>query len=181
MIYLITGASGSGKSEYAEKIVCALAEREEIRQKIYFATMENVSREAKKRIARHQKMREGKGFVTQEVPFGLSVQTEPKEEPAVALLECISNLLANLMFEKHMSGENACCEILSQIERSDYRHIVIVTNEIFSDGTFYDGEMKEYQQALGTVNRKLAQRADSVCEVVYSVPVFLKGEALCPC
>lgn len=181
MIYLITGASGSGKSEYAEKLVCALAEREEIRQKFYFATMENVSIEAQKRIARHQKMREGKGFVTQEAPFGFSTKKEQEEKAAVALLECVSNLMANLMFEKHMSGETACCEILSQIERADYRHIVIVTNEIFSDGTFYEGEMKEYQQALGTVNCKLAQRADVVCEVVYSVPVFLKGEALCPC
>ena len=183
MIYLVSGAGGSGKSEYAEMLVCELAKRDGIQQKIYLATMENVSLEAKERIARHQRMRSGKGFVTVESPFGISAEQANNNSlhGKIILLECISNLLANLMFEKHMTREEACGEILSQIVQAECEHIVIVTNEIFSDGAMFDGEMKEYHRALGRINGQLAQRADVFCEVVYSIPVFLKGEVLCPC
>lgn len=201
MLFLITGASGSGKSEYAERIVCALAAKENIKEKIYLATMENESNAAKQRIARHQKLRQGKGFLTIEAPYGRfhfmttgsdgfsAAENEKESETRTAasgrivLLECISNLLANLMFDKGMSSAEAVSELLSaleQIER-DCRHMVVVTNEVFSDGASYTGEMFSYISALGEANVRLAARAEVFCEVVYSVPVFLKGETLCPC
>lgn len=71
MLCLITGASGSGKSEYAENLVCRLAQREGIHQKVYMATMEWESGAARERIARHRKQRAGKGFVTVESLLGL--------------------------------------------------------------------------------------------------------------
>lgn len=181
MLYLITGASGSGKSEYAEKLVCALAEKEKITEKIYLATMENHSRAAKKRIARHRKLREGKGFLTVEAPCGFPEGAQIEKKEQILLLECLSNLLANLMFKRQMSGKKAETEILSQLEKAaaGYRHVVVVTNEIFSDGVVYTDEMQEYLRALGRINCQLAQSADLFCEVVYSIPVFLKGEAVC--
>lgn len=191
MIYVVTGAAGSGKSEFAEKLVTALAERDKDCFQIYAATMINDGQEAAKRIQRHKNLRAGKGFLTWEAPFGMRGlpkvwQKEKKDivknnPDMIILLECMSNLLANLMFEKQMSGKEACLEILSQIKETPFRHLVVVTNEIFSDGAFYEGKMQEYQQALGWINQCLLQQADAACEVVYSIPVFLKGEALCPC
>lgn len=201
MLVLITGASGSGKSEYAERMVCTLAQKENIKEKIYLATMENESSAAKQRIARHQRLRQGKGFLTIEAPYGrfdtmttgsegLPLAESEKKygtrtafDGRIILLECISNLLANLMFGKGMSRAEAVSEILSVLERAerDCRHMVVVTNEVFSDGASYTGEMLSYISALGEVNVRLAARADVFCEVVYSVPVFLKGETLCPC
>ena len=188
MLILITGASGSGKSEYAENLVGILAQKECITEKIYLATMENTSEAAKKRILRHRKLREGKGFVTVEAPFGLTESELPKAESPqkqkrILLLECMSNLLANLMFEKQLNGEEALSQILAQIQQmaDAYTHLVIVTNEIFSDGAVYTGEMREYERTLGRINGRLAEKAEVVCEVVYSIPVFLKGEAVCPC
>lgn len=182
MLFVVTGASGSGKSEYAERLVCGLSERDGIPEKIYAATMEKESAAAKERIARHRRLRAGKGFVTAEAAFGLreeSVRTRLPE--TIVLLECVSNLLANLMFSGGLTGEAAAREIVSQIEeaRLHCRHIVVVTNEIFSDGGIYKGEMEQYVRALGRINCRLAGNADAFCEVVYSVPVFLKGEALC--
>lgn len=190
MIYIVTGAGGSGKSEFAEKLAVSLAERETECHKIYAATMINDGWEAGQRIKRHKKLRDGKGFVTLETPFGLHDFGKPmcplqehcggeKTAGMVILLECMSNLLANLMFEKQMSGEAAYLEIQRQIREVQCRHLVIVTNEIFSDGAVYEGEMQEYQQALGRINQWMMQQADAVCEVVYSIPFFLKGEAGC--
>ena len=55
---------------------------------------------------------------------------------------------------------------------------MIVTNEIFSDGILYDRETRRYQKLLGSLNRRLAARADRVTEVVYGIPLTVKkGEA----
>lgn len=189
MLFLITGASGSGKSEYAENLVCRLAEQDKGLEKKYVATMEQESDEAQKRIARHRALRAGKGFTTIEAPLGFwdkSPEAETKLAScsgSVILLECMSNLLANLMFSAGMDGEAAEEEAVLQMMRlrEKCRHLVIVTNEIFSDGALYEGEMKEYVRSLAGVNRRLAHLADGFCEIVYTIPVFLKGEELCPC
>lgn len=52
--------------------------------------------------------------------------------------------------------------------------LVIVTNEIFSDGIEYDPETIRYQAYLGEINRKMADMAGSVVEVVYGIPVTVK-------
>ena len=53
--------------------------------------------------------------------------------------------------------------------------VVIVTNEIFSDGILYEGESEKYKEQLGKINCNLAEMADAVVEVVYGIPVWHKG------
>ena len=53
--------------------------------------------------------------------------------------------------------------------------MVIVTNEIFSDGILYEGESEKYKEQLGQINCNLAEMADAVVEVVYGIPVWHKG------
>ena len=55
------------------------------------------------------------------------------------------------------------------------QHLVIVTNEIFSETAQYLGETALYQSYLGEINRQIAGEADEVTEVVYGIPVYLKG------
>ena len=57
-----------------------------------------------------------------------------------------------------------------------YQNIVIVTNEVFSDGAQYDSETMRYLEQLGKLNRLLAKRADGVVEVFYGIPQILKDE-----
>ena len=47
MLIVVTGVSGSGKSEYAEQICCRLSGD---RKKYYIATMQPYGEEGKKRI-----------------------------------------------------------------------------------------------------------------------------------
>ncbi len=53
-------------------------------------------------------------------------------------------------------------------------NLVVVTNEVFSDGITYDPETGKYLEKLGAINCQMAQIADTVTEVVYGIPIFHK-------
>ena len=97
MLIIITGVSGSGKSEYAEQICCRLAGDN---KKYYVATMQPFGEEGRIRIEKHKRQREGKGFETieQYQNIGSALDCCDKEERPVVLVECMSNLLANECF-----------------------------------------------------------------------------------
>lgn len=54
-------------------------------------------------------------------------------------------------------------------------HLSVVSNEVGSAGTAYEGDTLTYLRALGLANRLIAARADFVCEVVAGMPNVLKG------
>ena len=80
------------------------------------------------------------------------------------------------MFEPEGAGEHTPEEIMDGIRqiRSSSRHLIVVTNDIFSDGITYDKTTEQYQSYLGRVNRELAREADEVMEVVCGIPLQLK-------
>ena len=59
--------------------------------------------------------------------------------------------------------------------RSQVRHLVIVTNEIFSEAASYEGDTIRYQEYLGIINQNIGKMADEVVEVVYGIPIWHKG------
>lgn len=170
MLILVTGGSGSGKSAFAESVVMGL----KTRPNLYIATMYPFDEECHRRIARHRLMRRDKGFETLECYTGLKDAKIPSS--GTTLLECMSNLTANEMYQENGSGDACVQEILKGIHHvlSHTEHLVIVTNEIFSDGIKYDPETTRYQQYLGEMNCELAKLADVVVEVVYSIPLVKK-------
>jgi adenosylcobinamide kinase/adenosylcobinamide-phosphate guanylyltransferase len=56
------------------------------------------------------------------------------------------------------------------------QHLVIVTNEVFSDGTPEDASMRQYLQYLGRINCRIAAQADVVIECCAGCPLIWKGE-----
>ena len=56
MMILVTGGSGSGKSAFAEDCIVAFGNA----RRIYIATMYPFDEESRKRVKRHQAMRQGK-------------------------------------------------------------------------------------------------------------------------
>ena len=170
MLTIVTGGSGSGKSAFAEDKVLAFGEA----QRVYIATMHPFDEESHKRIERHRKMRAGKGFETVECYTGLKDVKLPSG--CVVLLECMSNLVANEMFEEQGAHEQTVKDIISGIDElvRQAAHVVIVTIEIFSDAVVFDKEMASYLEYLGKINQAVALRADEVVEVVYGIPVYQK-------
>ena len=100
MFILVTGGSGSGKSEYAENRAVELWGREG--RLIYLATMYPFDQESHRRIARHRALREGKHFTTLEQYTGLKNISVPLG--STVLLECMSNLAANEMYREDGAG-----------------------------------------------------------------------------
>ena len=172
MFLVITGGSGSGKSAYAEQCVLDFGPAE----RIYIATMYPFDEECDRRIRRHREMRRQKQFSTLECYTGLKEADIP--EDSVVLLECMSNLTAHEMYQEGGAGGQTVEEILAGIcyLLKRVRHLVVVTNEIFSDGIDYDSETMRYQSYLGQINSEMGRMADQVTEVVYGIPITVKGE-----
>ncbi len=186
MLYLVTGGSGSGKSEYAERLARSCFESLAAPGRLYYiATMyPGKDPENHRRIQRHRQMREGKGFLTRECFCHLErLEAEPGD---VLLVECMSNLLANEMYlegggladaaEKE-SADVVTAPVLRLARQA--AGVVVVTNEVFSDGVKYDEETARYLRLLGAINGELAREAEGVVEVVYSIPLWRKGGVLC--
>jgi adenosylcobinamide kinase/adenosylcobinamide-phosphate guanylyltransferase len=171
MVTLITGGAASGKSLLAEKLTCSLG-----RRKAYLATMLVSDGETRARVARHRALRSGKGFDTFECPIFLPCNAFSGKYDCV-LLECMSNLLANVMFSRGMSGADAAGMICGELHGL-FRAVpntVVVTNEVFSDGTAYSIQTLEYIKALGEINVRAAAMSDAVVESVCGMPVVYKG------
>lgn len=169
---LISGGSGSGKSEMAEKLIYTLAKGKGL---IYMATMQPFDSETYERILRHQSMRKDKNFTTMEVYQDIrKVKTDSNSS---ILLECMSNLLANEMFCKSPQG-NVYDKIIGGIEtlKNSCKNLVVVSNEVFSDGCNYDTLTVEYVRTLGKVNQRLAKLSDCVIECTYGSLTVYKGD-----
>lgn len=164
MVVLFTGGSGSGKSSLAENRAAELGG-----SLLYIATMIPCGEESEKRILRHRKMRAGKGFETVECYGDLSEVTQYAD---TMLLECLPNLAANIMFGQKC--KNAFDVIMKNITKLRCENLVIVTDEISSDGITYDDETEKYIKLLGKLNYKIAQKADEVYEAVCQIPVRIK-------
>lgn len=208
MITLITGGSGSGKSAYAEKYICHASNEKGFKKKYYIATMQVFDDEGQRKIDRHRRLRAGKGFITIEQPRDIQdavskLQSENcLKTGRLALLECMSNLVANEMFppvdasdtkeagvkkealdepENMRDYDNTIISRVSKkvlkdvsILSENVAELVIVTNNVFEDGVCYDESTMNYIKAMGIVNRGLAAMAESVVEVVAGIPVEVK-------
>lgn len=172
MMILLTGGSGCGKSAYAESL-CAEMEG----PRYYIAAMRPYGEESQRKIARHRKMREGRGFETVERYTDLAGLALPGR--GAALLECICNLTANEMFDETGAWTDPCARVLEGVEalRRQCRDLIVVTNDVGSDGREYDPGTMAYIRALGRINAVLAARADAVFELVCGIPLLKKG---CP-
>ncbi len=204
MLYIVTGGSGSGKSDFAEKLTMSFRENDKNKNKLwYIATMKPVEEDAeqKGKILRHQNMRFGKGFITREQYCNIN---ELDLSGEVALLECISNLLANEMYLKEgcfrkngidlidgncdiatlYEGKSIVRElitdhILKPIVRlgEQAEALVVVTNEVSYDGQCitYDKSTALYVELLEYINRYLVEQAETFIEIFCGIPLWHKG------
>ena len=80
------------------------------------------------------------------------------------------------MYDQKRCRENAVLEIVDGIRslKGKCENLVIVTNEIFSDGNKYDKDTEEYIKNLGIINKELSHIADEVIEIVYGIEVRIK-------
>ena len=175
-LILVTGGSGSGKSAWAEKTLLSQAKG----RAVYLAAMENDgSPEAAARVARHRAMRAKHGrdagldFLTIERPVDAGgAAVEPGDS---VLLEDLGNLLATEIWSPAGVGaaqaeERVFDGIRALLERAEL--LVVVSCDVFSDGTEYDSGTMDYIRTLANLHRRLASMACQTVEVVCGIPIF---------
>ena len=171
MLILVTGGAANGKSRYAESLCM-----QKPLPRFYLAAMQPYGAEGEARIARHRAMRKEKGFTTIERYTDYASLKLPAR--GTALLECICNLTANEMFDENGSVSDPVDRVLAGVfaVQAQCETLIVVTNDVGSDGVSYAPETEAYIAALGRINAALAARADAVIELVAGIPVAVKGE-----
>jgi adenosylcobinamide kinase/adenosylcobinamide-phosphate guanylyltransferase len=169
---LVTGGAASGKSAYAERLILGAGDM----PRYYIATMQPFDAECRARIEKHRRMRAKKRFET--VECYTSLQTVRLPERGAVLLECLGNLAANELFSPEGAGDDALSALTQGVEAllPQCETLVVVSNEVFSGGSRYEGDTLHWVRLLAEAGRALAARADNVCEVVCGIPVYYKGK-----
>lgn len=180
MFIFISGGVRSGKSTLGEKLAFNLATD----RKVYLATAKPYDREMEIRIEKHQKSREEKGFVTIEKSESIGDIIFQKND--TVLLDCLGTLTSNEMFYDYSLDFNdqfvnkVTDKIYSDIQKINnaVQNLIVISNEIFSDGRVYDNATEKYIEALGKLHIRLAKASDKAIECAFGFNIYHKGEAI---
>jgi adenosylcobinamide kinase/adenosylcobinamide-phosphate guanylyltransferase len=166
---IVLGGAACGKSEYAEALAVILPA-----PRYYIATMMPFDKEDILRIEKHRAMRAEKGFHTMERYTDLAGLLLP--ERGTVLLECLGNLTANELFSESGSKSGTFDAIMKGIEMLETQcdDLVVVSNDVFSDGNAYMDETMRYIETLAAINRALGHRYERVAELVCGIPLLHK-------
>lgn len=158
MFTLIIGENKSGKSAFAESYVQNLSDS----RLVYLATMICADEDAKERIIKHRRMREGKDFIT--IERSLDVGQTKLPEECNLLLEDAGNLLANEIFEKDGGGYEAAIDGIVRLQ-DKCRHLTVVSNTFYSFSEELSDDTKHYISELYRLNEELSGIADIIYEM----------------
>lgn len=163
---LISGSNNSGKSHYAERLIAQTTGK-----RYYIATMLPCTEENHRRIEKHRAQRKELKFETLELPYRVGDATVTAD--GVVLLEDVSNLLANAIFEKNGCADSVLEDIGKLLDRC--RVLVAVTiSGLKNDG--YDAETETYINSLNELNEKLFERATVAITMQDKIPTYQKGD-----
>lgn len=182
---LLLGGARSGKSRYALEWASAQGGRV-----LFVATAQAFDEEMSLRIARHKAERPAH-WGTLEAPLHVGAAIESAIEAAheslespweVVVVDCMTLLASNaiLALEEGASSDAARDAVLSEVdgllaavERST-AHWLIVSNEVGMGIVPATRLGRDYRDALGSANQKLAAAADRVQLFVAGLPWQLK-------
>jgi adenosylcobinamide kinase / adenosylcobinamide-phosphate guanylyltransferase len=163
---LVLGGARSGKSRYAESLIAALPPPWG-----YVATAEARDEEMTARIAGHR-TRRGPAWKTIEAPHELA-EAIVLCQPMPVLVDCLTLWLSNMM----LAGSDIDAEV-GRLERAldaAAAPVVLVANEVGS-GIVPDHPLgRKFRDLQGTLNQRIAARADRVVLMVAGLPLGVKG------
>lgn len=164
---LIIGGARSGKSRFAEGLVCSLPA-----PWIYVATGEAWDAEMTERIAQHVSRR-GDGWITRETPLGLAdLLHEHAADPRPVLIDCLTLWLSNIMHAgRDIEAEQT--RLLAALAAPG-GPVVAVSNEV-GLGIVPDNALaRAFRDAQGRLNAAVAAQADRVVLMAAGLPLTLK-------
>jgi adenosyl cobinamide kinase/adenosyl cobinamide phosphate guanylyltransferase len=162
---LVLGGARSGKSRYAESLIATLPP-----PWLYVATAEAGDEEMTARISAHR-TRRGPDWRTIEAPRHLVAAVQNAGTIPV-LVDCLTLWLSNLMLA-HIDIE-ADTVHLERALAAAAAPVVLVANEVGS-GIVPDHPLgRKFRDLQGTLNQRMATRADRVVLMVAGLPLALK-------
>lgn len=183
-LILITGGSRSGKSKFAEEY--CLKNSEKI---AYIATARVFDDEMQDRVNLHKKRREVKKWDTIEIPVDILSYVERFKNYDYLLLDCLTMLVFNMMFDIETDYENITRDRRLEIENAILSKIneisevlskldsnfIVVTNEI-GLGVIPDNLLSRlYRDIVGKSNQIFAEKSKEVHFVISGIPMKIKG------
>jgi adenosylcobinamide kinase/adenosylcobinamide-phosphate guanylyltransferase len=166
LLTLVLGGARSGKSRHAETLVTAMPP-----PWIYVATAEPLDDEMATRIAEHRARRDDR-WRTVEAPLDLAGALAAAPAGASILVDCLTLWLSNLMLAK--TALEVEIERLESAVSQATGAIVLVANEV-GLGIVPDNALaRNFRDAAGNLNQRLAARADHVSLLVAGIALKVK-------
>lgn len=164
---LVLGGARSGKSGYAASV----AESSALRP-VFLATAEADDAEMGERIARHQQARSAR-WRTIEEPLNLLEALRRSASPqTVVVIDCMTLWLSNLFAAKRDFEREgrALVEELPNLPGP----LLFVSNEVGSGIVPTSALGREFRDAQGRLNQRVAASCDTVVHVVAGLPLQIK-------
>lgn len=178
---LVTGGARSGKSRHAERLA---ANSERV---LYIATSKIFDDEMETRIQHHRDSRPAHWRTVEQYRELNTVINEQNDAQEAVLLECITTLITNVMFDA--AGDqpeddwdfvlmeqvvNQQIDILLAACSASPAQVILVTNEVGMGIVPENRLARHFRDIAGRVNQRLAQSADEVWLVVSGIGVKIK-------
>ncbi|WP_061840943.1 bifunctional adenosylcobinamide kinase/adenosylcobinamide-phosphate guanylyltransferase [Tetragenococcus halophilus] len=178
-VIFITGGVRSGKSAFAEQLAINHAEKTSSNLH-YIACGIPSDKEMQERIRRHQYDRAQSSFswMTWEQPIHLSHIAKQFTKQDMILLDCVTTLLNNYLFQKDIKNKNVALKLMREdiTTLCNYAGIVIiVSNEVLQDIPYENKLTLNYQELLGNTHQEIVNIADSAILVESGIPLVKKG------
>lgn len=178
MTFFISGGAKNGKSTLAQDLTVALAEGG---KHYYVATMISTGAEDDDRIRRHIADRDGMGFETVECFRNILDCLHVADKNGVFLVDSVTAMIQNALFpveknyEMDLEAAKRCGDELVEFAKL-VRHVVYVSDYIYSDAERYSESTEAYRKCLADIDRRLAKVCDTVVEVSGGQYIVHKGE-----
>ncbi len=167
LLTLVLGGAASGKSAYAEGLAMRAAPN-----RLYLATAQAWDDEMRQKVARHQARRH-QGWATIEAPLQLGAALAQAPADGVVLLDCATMWLSNHMLAGH-DIETETAQLLADLAACPCP-VVVVSNELGLSVVPENALARQFRQAQGELNQRLAAQAGLVAFVAAGLPLAMKG------
>ena len=171
-IVLFTGGARSGKSARAEQYAAGLSQHV-----VYIATAEAGDDEMRARIAQHQRRRPA-GWATLEAPLAVAAELVKLDMGSVALLDCLSLLVSNLLLAHEADPAPAVeAEVAAILEAARERDLtlIVVTNEVGMGIVPAYPLGRIFRDLLGRAGQQIAAATAEVYLLVCGIPVEIRA------
>lgn len=183
-IIFITGGARSGKSSFAEDFA-----KKNSNKISYIATLNFFDEEMKNRIEQH-KLRRDDNFETIEAHKNFLEVFKNINSDNIVLLDCITNMVSNLLLENQVDFENLSQNQINTFEvvinneinqlleaiKNHKNHCIIVSNELGMGLVPPYALGRIFRDIAGRINQRIAKEASEVYFVISGIPMKIKGD-----